>query len=197
MIEGFTNMSITKDLTGDILKSLKELANKNVCVGVPEEENAERQSSIHENITNAQLLYIHTHGIRDTDMIKEMQHDLDHGMPYSQAHELYVHEHGSPLWHSPPRPVLEPAIDNSKELISEQMKKVAETALNGDDISPGLNKVGMLGQNIARDWFTNPNNEWEPNTRNTIKTKGSDKPLIDTGELRKSITYIVKEGGRE
>jgi hypothetical protein len=197
MIESFAKMAITKDLTGDILKSLNELADKNVYVGVPEEENAHEGKSVHEDITDAQLLYIHTHGIRNQDMIKEMQHDIDHGMPYSQAHELYVHEHGSPLWQSPPRPVLEPSINNSKEIISEQMKKAAGSALDGGEITTELNKVGMLGQNVARAWFTNPDNKWEPNTAGTIKRKGSDKPLIDTGELRKSITYIVKEGGHE
>lgn len=192
MFEGLVTIAVTKDLTNDILKFLKELSNTNVFVGIPEEDN-----KMHGTISDAELLYIHTNGIRSSDMIKEMQPDLEHNTPYSIAHELYVHEHGSPLWQSPPRPVLEPAIDNSKEIIANQMQKVIETALNGDEISQEINKVGLLGQNVAREWFTNPNNKWEPNTAGTIKRKGSDKPLIDTGELRKSITYIVKEGGHE
>ena len=36
-------------------------------------------------------------------------------------------------------------------------------------------------------------NGWKPNAPSTIKAKGSDKPLIDTGELRKSIRGIVVE----
>ncbi len=189
MLEGLTDITITKDLTKDILKSFEELAKKNVCVGIPEEEN-----TMHDKIANAELLYIHTNGIRDTSMIREMQHDIDSGMPYSKAHELYVHENGSPLWHSPPRPVLEPALDNSKEQIAELMKETANVALNGGNITPSLEKVGMQGQNIARDWFTNPENKWAPNSQDTIKRKGSNKPLINTGELRKSITYVIKDG---
>lgn len=189
MLNGFTNVSITNDLTKDIKKSLEDLAKKTICVGVP--DSTEHPDS---KITNAELLYVHSHGVRDTTMRRKMQHDLDSGIPYSKAHEMYVHENGSPLWNSPPRPVLEPAMDNSKEAIAEQMAKVAEAALDNNNLSVELEKVGMLGQNIARDWFTNPENKWHKNSDNTIKRKGSDKPLIDTGELRKSITYTIKEG---
>lgn len=189
MLNGFTSVAITKDLTEDIKRSLEDLAKKTVCVGIPEEENV-----INDDIANAELLYIHTHGVRDVTMRKAMQHDLDSGTPYSKAHELYVHENGSPLWHSPPRPVLEPSIDANKEIIAEQMKQVAVAALDGNNPSTELEKVGMLGQNVARDWFTNPENKWPANSPETVKRKGSDMPLIDTGELRKSITYVIKEG---
>ncbi|EPS56767.1 TPA: hypothetical protein ACXDAY_003468 [Clostridium botulinum] len=189
MLNGFTNVSITNDLTKGIKKSLEDLAKKTICVGIP--DSTEHPDS---KITNAELLYVHSHGVRDTTMRRKMQHDLDSGIPYSKAHEMYVHENGSPLWNSPPRPVLEPAMDNSKEAIAEQMAKVAEAALDNNNLSVELEKVGMLGQNIARDWFTNPENKWHKNSDNTIKRKGSDKPLIDTGELRKSITYTIKEG---
>ena len=189
MLKGFTNVAVTKDLTEDIKNSLRELAKKTVCVGVPNEEDTQR-----DNISNAELLYIHTNGIRDLTMRRAMQHDLESGTPYSKAHELYVHENGSPLWHSPPRPVLEPAIDNSKELIAEQMKKAVETALDGNNPAVELEKVGYIGENAAKDWFTNPENKWPDNSPDTIKRKGSDRPLIDKTELRKSIVFTIKDG---
>lgn len=188
MLNGFTNVTITKDLTADIKKSLEDLARKTVCIGIP--DSTEHPDA---KITNAQLLYVHTNGVRNNDMIKEMQHDLA-DMPYSKAHELYVHTNGSPLWRVPPRPVLEPAIENRKEQIAELMKDAVNVALEGENIQVELEKVGMQGQNICRDWFTDSANNWEPNTEKTVKKKGSDKPLIDTGELRKSITYVVKDG---
>lgn len=187
MLNGFTNVAITKDLTDDILKSLDDLAKKTICVGVPNEEDIVR-----DDISNAELLYIHTNGIRDTTMIRAMQHDLDSGTPYSKAHEMYVHENGSPLWHSPPRPVLEPAIDNSKEVIAKHMKKAVETVLDGNNPDVELEKIGTIGRDAAKDWFTNPSNNWPANSEDTIKRKGSDKPLVDTGELRKALTFIIK-----
>jgi hypothetical protein len=202
MLNGFTNVTITKDLTEDILKSLNDLSKKTVCIGIPD-------STEHENseLSNAQILYLNTNGVRDTTMINAMQHNLDNGMPYSKAHELYIHEHGSPLYRIPPRPVLEPAIENSKEQIAELMKEAVDIAMEGNNIIPALEKVGMQGQNIVRDWFTNPENKWPANSDFTIngskldkngnkfiKGKGSDRPLIDTGEMRKSITYAIKDG---
>ncbi|CAI3646946.1 conserved hypothetical protein [Clostridium neonatale] len=172
------------------MKSLNDLAKKTVCIGVP--DSTEHPDS---NVTNAELMYIHTNGARETSMINAMQHNINNDMPYSEAHELYVHENGSPLWNIPPRPILEPAIENGKEQIAERMKEVANDALDGKNISPGLEKVGMEGQNIARDWFTNPSNNWAPNAKSTIDKKGSDRPLIgETGHLRGSITYVVKDG---
>lgn len=199
MLNGFVNVSITKDITEDIKKSLLELASKTVCVGVPQEENVSREVASKGKrkeigtITNAELLYIHTHGVRDVEMRKVMQQDLDKGTPYSKAHEMFVHENGSPLWQVPPRPILEPALDNSKDEIAEEMKKSVLTALEGGNIGPTIEAVGMLGQNVARDWFTNPQNKWHKNSPSTVRRKGSDNPLIDTGELRKAITYTVKE----
>ncbi|WP_196051303.1 hypothetical protein [Clostridium butyricum] len=189
MLNEFCNISIDRDLTDDILKSLNDLSKKTICIGVPD-------STEHENskITNAELMYVHTNGARNRDMIKSMQHDIDSGMPYSEAHELYVHENGSPLWNIPPRPILEPAMDNGKEQMADLMKDVAIDALEGKNIQTGLDNVGMQGQNIARDWFTNPANNWAANSEDTVKKKGSDRPLIDTSELRKSITYVVKDG---
>lgn len=189
MLNGFCNVAIDRDLTEDILKSLDDLAKKTVCIGVP--DSTEHPDS---KVTNAELMYIHTNGARNKSMIESMQHNIDANMPYSEAHELYVHENGSPLWNIPPRPILEPAMDNGKEQIAKLMKDVANDALEGNNIKPGLEKIGMQGQNIARDWFTNPANNWAANSEETAKKKGSDRPLIDSGELRKSITYVIKDG---
>ena len=190
MFEALVNVTSNMDISDEIFESLKELASKKLFVGVPDSTKHDNKG---DDITNAQLLYIHTHGIREPSMRHEMQHDLDSGVPYSKAHEMYIHEHGSPLWHSPPRPVLEPAIDDSKEIISEQMRKSISVFLDGENGTAELEKVGMLAQNVCRAWFTNPKNGWPQNSEDTIKKKGSDKPLIDTGELRKSITYVIKE----
>ncbi len=208
MLNGFANVTSKIDKMGDLKDILNNLANKDVLVGIPQEDSS-RGDVIHnrqlknkkkvgsisrgeDTINNAELLYMLSHGVRQTQMIKEMQEEVEQSS-YSHAYEMYVHEHGSPLWHSPPRPVLEPAIENSKELIAEQLKKAMQVALDGKDPLSQLQKAGMLGQNAARDWFTNPKNGWEPNSPLTIKLKGSSNPLIDTGEMRKAITYVVKE----
>lgn len=189
MLNGFTNVTVTKDLTDDIIKSLNDLSNKTVCIGIPDSTEHEKSE-----LSNAQILYLNTNGVRDTEMINAMQHNLDNGMAYSKAHELYIHEHGSALYRIPPRPVLEPSIEANKEQIAELMKEAVDTAMEGNNISPSLERVGMQGQNIAREWFTNPDNNWPANAESTIKAKGSENPLINTTEMRKSISYVIKDG---
>lgn len=202
MFNAFAKVTTGLDKTNDVKKLLDDLAKKQVYVGIPDGSDNDRAAAAGNKesgagITNAELLYIHTHGIRDKEMRDEMNPKVESGeMPYSKAYQLFLHTHGSPLWQSPPRPVIEPAIayGPNKEAISKQLQKVATTALDGQDPSVELQKAGMLGQNIAREWFTNPANGWAPNSPATEERKGSDQPLIDTGELRRSIIYVVKDG---
>lgn len=177
----------------ELLQALNELKNNEVLVGIPENRSSRKK----EIIRNAELLYIHTHGIRRKSMRQEMQETMDQGSPYSEAYQLYVQEHGSPLWQSPPRPVLEPAIERRKDWIAEQLGKAAQAALDGDvkGVQDGLHKAGQVAENAAREWFTNPANGWAPNSPKTIKYKGSSKPLIDTDQMRKAITHVVRRKG--
>ena len=150
-------------------------------------------------INNASLLYIHTHGIRRKSMREEMQGYMDQGMEYSLAYQLYVQTHGSPLWHAPPRPVIEPAIAKHHREIAEEYAKAVKAAMTGDGARADafIKRTGLLAQNICRQWFTDAENGWPPNSPITIdkKTKGKGgktNPLIDTGALRKAIVYVVR-----
>ncbi|MCM3141663.1 hypothetical protein [Brevibacillus sp. MER 51] len=191
MFSAFSKVTTGIDKTGELSKILDALAKKQVYVGIP--EGSERPEDDGQPITNAQLLYAHTHGIRQKVMRDEMNPKVESGeMTYSKAYQMWIQANGSPLWRSPPRPVIEPAIEHHKEAIAKQLRKVSEVALDGRDPEAELHKAGLMGQNFARDWFTNPANGWPPNSPITEERKGSDKPLIDTGELRKAITYVVK-----
>lgn len=179
----------------DIDEVLRELANTEVLVGIPE-ENGARQSD--GEITNPELAFIHTHGVRTTKMREEMNQILEQqqgAKSYSKAYQLYIQQHGSPAWRIPPRPILEPAIEANIEKIAGKLKRAAIAYLEGD-VAEGrkqLELTGLAGQNYARKWFVDPRNNWPPNAQSTIQQKGSERPLIDTGELRKSITYVLRE----
>lgn len=206
MINVLSKVTVTKDLTKQVQQSLQKLGNQDVYVGIPDGDVGD-----HKDITNPQLMYLMTHGVRTKEMREEMNEymgltpggmpimrdfdrfsqELSKGVPYSAAYDLYIHEHGSPLWHSPPRPILEPAINDGKEILASQLKVAAQVALAGNDPSLELQKTGMMAQNMARAWFTNPKNRWPENAPSTVKQKGSDRPNIDTGNLRLAITYVV------
>ncbi len=113
----------------------------------------------------------------------------------NNAELLYIHTHGSPVRNIPPRPVLQPAIEANRQAIGKQLAAAAQGALRGNatEAERGLESAGMVAQNFARGWFENPENGWAPNSPRTISRKGSDRPLIDTGEMRKAITYVVRD----
>ena len=116
----------------------------------------------------------------------------------TNAQLMYIHTNGSGLKNIPARPVIEPAIEapGNKEQISEELAESARAMMDGEnDLAlRHLKLAGMTGQNAARLWFVDPRNGWAENSPETIRRKGSDKPLIDTGQLRKAIIYVVKKG---
>lgn len=187
------NLSIN-DNSDKVAKALEGFKNLQVYVGVPEEKSS-RENKRNEDINNAELAFLLTNGVRKKEMIKEMEQNVeDHG--YHAAYDMYIQSHGSPLMHTQPRPIIQPAIEDDKELIAELLREAMKAFLDGDHVKgmEYLNKAGLEGQAASQDWFTNPKNGWAPNAPVTIELKGSDRPNIDTGELRKAITYVVKEG---
>lgn len=191
MVNGKVDLQ-TIDHFASLQKELMALSQKDVLVGIPEEESTREKS---DDINNAELLYIHTHGVRKQEMRNEMQKNIDGGMKYSAAHSLYVQTHGSPLMAVPARPVIEPAIEENKELIADPLGKATRAMLDHNITlaESELNRAGMVADGAAKDWFENPKNGWADNAESTIKRKGSDQPLVDTNELRKSITYVVRD----
>ena len=195
MVNPVVNVVKTVNL-GSLADAVGALENKEVLVGIPAEHSS-RQTPSGDNINNAELLYIQSHGVRKSEMRAEMQQRIDSGKKYSEAHSLYIQSHGSPLWHIPPRPVLEPSIEASKEPIAKQLQGATLAALDGNaqEVDNALHKAGMVAENAAKAWFENPQNGWPPNSPSTVKKKGSDSPLIDTGEMRKAITHVVRDRG--
>lgn len=141
--------------------SLVKVAKAQVLVGIPEDET-DRPG---DGVTNAGLLYIHTHG--------------------------------SELQHIPPRPVIEPAIEapSNKANIAAELGEGVRSVLaqQPSQAHDHLDKAGLLAANAAKRWFTDPENGWAPNSPATVEEKGSNRPLIDTAQMRRAITYVVEE----
>lgn len=74
-----------------------------------------------------------------------------------------------------------------KAVSRSQLKKV----INGQTTTEkALGILGAFTAGLIQERFTN--NDWAPNTTRTQNRKGSTNPLIDTGQLRQSISYEVK-----
>ena len=169
MFDITADLEVDDDIMRQIQEVVAELGNTEVLVGIPEDEAA-RNDGNGNVINNAALLYIHTNG--------------------------------SPKNNIPPRPVIEPALsdDENSERIGEIMGEAVNSAMAGDadGMRENLAKAGMAGQNAVKDWFTNPKNGWQPVKPETARRKErrgatEQRPLIDTGELRNALTYVVRE----
>jgi hypothetical protein len=111
----------------------------------------------------------------------------------NNAELMYIHTNGSPIKHIPARPVIEPAIEANRPAIVRELEQALEAVFEQDPLQARahLEAAGIVGRNAAIRWFTDPRNGWPPNAPSTIARKGSDRPLIDTGQLRRAITYVV------
>ncbi len=115
----------------------------------------------------------------------------------TNAQILAVNTQGSPLRGLPARPLLEPAMEDpeNKEKVNRHLLQAAKQGVQGNSggFLQELERAGMVAQNLVRAWFVNSKNNWPPLSPVTIEAKGSDRPLIDTGQLRKAITYVVRK----
>lgn len=113
--------------------------------------------------------------------------------PVNNAELLFIHTEGSPLRSIPPRPTLKPAIEENAALIAEPLGDAA-TALMEDSAQraeTSLKRAGIVASNAVKRYIREEDH-LAPNSPETIARKGSDRPLIDTGQLVRAITYVVR-----
>ncbi len=176
----------TADQTGAIRRAVANLSGQDVLVGVPAEKAGARQGGIN----NAEL--------------------------------SYIHEFGAPAAGIPARPHLIPGIEAIIPEAAEELRAAASAALEGKEqaVDAALNKVGTLAQNAVRAKFQD--NDWPPLKAETLDYKpllkndegkvlkdkkgkerrgksrreqGKLNPLLVTGQLMKSHTYVIRKRG--
>lgn len=119
--------------------------------------------------------------------------------PIGNAAIGYINEFGSPAQGIPPRPFLGPGVEAVTDKYADIMAKAsaeALTTMNPSAITKGQNKAGLIAQNSVRATIT-AGDGFAPLSDATIRARKArdvtrTKPLIDTGSLRTSITYIIR-----
>lgn len=104
-----------------------------------------------------------------------------------------AHEYGEGT--APKRSFLEMPFEVKRDLLSRAVELSWGRVVKGQlDTDGALDIVGLTARNISVDAFsTNGYGQWKPLKADTIKRKGSSAPLIDTGTLRNSITWEVRD----
>jgi hypothetical protein len=122
-------------------------------------------------------------------------------VPITNAVIGYLMEHGSPSQNLPARPFLVPGVRNAMPDVRKRLRAAATTALSGrpDAVDKALHAVGLVAVNSVRKKITDgPFMPLAPSTIAQRQARGrtGDRPLIDTGQLRQSITYVIRKRGK-
>ena len=185
MAEKLPNMQVSVDKVEEMWNSLHALARSEVLVGFPEDTTGRDNSeSANKDITNAALGYIH-----------------DNGMPEQNI---------------PARPFMVPGIMSVKDQVTGRLLLVAKRVLRFQSavvIEQGWHSVGLtvatalkkyINQGIAPALAESTLRERAARGRKGAKQELANraaglpastqlaKPLIDTGQLRNAINYVIR-----
>lgn len=153
---------IKTDRLKEVLQSISGLVDKQVLVGIP-------------------------------DSAPERKDDE----PIGNAAIGYIQETGSPANNLEARPFLVPGVANAKDKASPQLQKAIEAALDGDlpRAEKRMSSAGLVAQNSVRAKINSGiKPELAASTLAARRRRGrkGTVPLIDTGQLRNSITYVIR-----
>lgn len=180
-----TGVKLTKNGLPDLMAKLEALTRQRVLVGFP----ADDQNSLRKEdtaITNASL--------------------------------AYIHDNGAPEANIPARPFMREGIRAAETSIANQLwstaKKVVKPEGTTAEIDAGLSATGIRAVNGIRarinEGIPPPLSDrtiaaraargrkgalWEQAWRAAGAPAGTDlaKPLIDTGQLRNAVTYVIRK----
>lgn len=157
-----------KDSTKEMLKNVKELKNKTVEVGALRGEHA-------------WLAHIHEYGCN---------------IPVTPEMRKFLHAKGIHLSLNktviriPERSFLRNGHDANAEKVLRQIELLIGKVVNGTiSVDELLDKYGEIMSSKIKTYMTDLS--IPPNSKATVKLKGSSNPLIDTGDLKESITWEI------
>lgn len=93
----------------------------------------------------------------------------------------------------PPRPFMKQSFETHKEQLKRVCQYAAKSVAAGGDVQQALNSIGVAAKGAVQEEIRD--GDFAPNAASTIKAKGSSHPLIDTGHMRESVNYIIREQG--
>jgi phage gpG-like protein len=103
-----------------------------------------------------------------------------------------IHEWGSFSRNIPPRSFLKMPISTKSEMIMKEATAGTKNLIGTGKIVLLLKRLGHACENVIEQAFdTSGFDSWDANKPETIRRKGSDSPLIDTGQLRRAIASRV------
>ena len=95
--------------------------------------------------------------------------------------------------HIPARPFLRMSVDDNTSKIKSFLQEKRKDLVRGVSAEQVLKEIGIFQKDLIQEKITD--GSFAPNAASTVKKKGSSKPLIDTGRMRQSVNYEIKQKG--
>lgn len=173
MMQFTVKVTTSRSNIGNLAAAMKILEANQVLVGVPAEKaprTAEEARATKSKINNAAL--------------------------------AYIHNFGSPTQNIPQREFLFTGLKNAQDGITVRMNKAGQAALDGDanDVKNALMAVGIIATSAIKARINS--NIPPPLKRGTImarrrRGRTGTRTLVDTGQLRNSISFVIRPAGKQ
>lgn len=92
---------------------------------------------------------------------------------------------------TPARPFMRQSFENHEDELQKACDRVNQTLSTGGTAEAALKQLGAYAKGLVQQEIVDGG--FEPNKPSTIKKKGSERPLIDTGTMRQSVNFVIKE----
>lgn len=92
---------------------------------------------------------------------------------------------------TPARPFMKQSFENHEAELQKACDQVNAELSCGGTAEGALKTLGVFAKALVQEEIVE--GSFEPNKPSTIKKKGSDRPLVDTGTMRQSVNYVIKK----
>ncbi len=92
---------------------------------------------------------------------------------------------------TPPRPFMKQSFENHQSELQAGCDSVNKKLAEGGNAEEALKTLGTFAKGLVQEEIVSGG--FAPNAESTVKQKGSSQPLIDTGRMRQSVNFIIKQ----
>ena len=95
----------------------------------------------------------------------------------------------------PSRPFMRQSVDDNESKIKAFLKVKKMDLIFGKSLKSVLSEIGIFQKDLIQEKIKK--GDFAPNAPATVSKKKSNRPLIDTGRMRQSVSYVIKKKSKE
>lgn len=129
----------------------------------------------------------------------EVRVGFQHGKKYEEEPETDICDVA--MWNElgtvnmPSRPFLRKSVDENENKIKAFIRQMKKDLISGVPASQVFKKIGIFQKDLIQNKIKD--GDFAPNAPATVKKKRSGRPLIDTGQMRQSVDYVIQKKSKE